>query len=170
MEIETPQHLVDLLKQVTLSPKEKLKLNKELANDIRNFFRKRITAQEDIYGKAYKPRKNVAIKITKAGKIKKSKKMFTALSRNINSFSTEHGLEVGLSGSNGAVAKKHNDGKTQIFRYRKNGFFNQQNQKWEGGVQVTSAYKLPKRQMIGWSTKLEMQLANKIMKHIKPTG
>ena len=55
MEIKTPEALITLLEQLPLKGKERLALNKVLANHTRRFFRGQIRAQRDVHNNTYAP-------------------------------------------------------------------------------------------------------------------
>ena len=169
MEIKTPEQLITLLEQVPLKGKEKLKLNAELANHTRRFFRGQISAQRDIDGKAYAPRKRRNSSINKHGKIGTKKNMLLGMSRALKTEVTAESFSVGLTGLEGHIMKIHNEGKPVVFTRKINGWFNSKTNRWEGGNKHTkSAYKMPKRTAVGWTEKLKRELVQIIFKHMQP--
>lgn len=169
MEIKTPQELITLLEQVPLKGKEKLKLNAELANHTRRFFRAQIRAQRDIDGKAYAPRKRRQNRLNKNGKVGTRTNMLLGMSRNLKTEISSDHFAVGLVGLEGHIMKIHNEGKSVVYTRKINGWFNSKTNRWEGGNKHTkSAYKMPKRTAVGWTEKLKRELAQIIFKHMQP--
>ena len=169
MELKTPEQLVSLLNQVPLTAKEKVALNKELANHTRRYFRSQIRAQRDINNKAYAPRKRRKASFNTNGKVSTSTNMFLGLSRNIKTEVNADSFSVGLAGLEGHIAKVHNQGDSVIYPRRINGWFNAKTNSWEGGKNSgTAAYKMPKRTLIGWTNKLTRELTQKIVERMQP--
>lgn len=168
LNLNTPEQIIQMLKDVQLSPSEKKKLHKELANDTKQFFKQQINDQQDIDGKRYAPRKRRKVKIQKTGRARIRKKMLDGVAKKLTAKFDETGFSVGLTGKTGTVAKIHNDGQSVTYTKRINGWFNKKTQKWEGGTKQKAAYKMPKRTLIGWTKPLEQQIANKILQHMEP--
>lgn len=169
MEIKTPEELITLLEQVPLKGKEKLKLNAELANHTRRFFRAQISAQRDIDGKAYAPKKRRQNKLNKKGKVGSRTNMLLGMSRNLKTEVSSDHFAVGLVGLEGHIAKIHNEGKSVVYTRKINGWFNSKTNRWEGGKKGNkAAYAMPKRTMVGWTEKLKRELAQIIFKHMQP--
>jgi len=167
LDIKTPEHLMDMLASLQLTSAKQKQLNKELASDTRNFFRGQIKKQSDINGTSYAPRKRRAER-ERIGMKKVNRNMLTGLSRMLMPQSDENGFSVGIAGVAGKIAKKHNEGQAISYTTRMNGWFNSKTNRWEGGIKRKAAYRMPKRTFIGWTPKLEQQIAHKIMQHMEP--
>jgi len=168
LNISTPEMIQQLLNDLSLPAAEKKKLNRELSNDTRRFFRNQINSQKDIEGNAYAPRKRRNVQIGDNSKARVNRNMLTGLSRMLIAKSDESGFSVGLAGLAGQIAKTHNEGKTVTYTRRMNGWFNSKKNKWEGGIKRKAAYRMPKRTMIGWTERLERQIAHKILQRMEP--
>ena len=168
LEIKTPEQIQGLLESLTLSDKERYKLNVKLANLTRRFFRKQIAQQRDIYGVKYKRRKKPANTFTNSGKHVKANNMFMGLSRMLQTQVSKDSLRVGLTGMSGIIARIHNEGETVSYTRRINGWFNKETNRWEGGIKSKGFYRMPKRTLIGWSDTLEQQIANEILTSMEP--
>lgn len=169
MEIKTPEQLIKLLEQVPLQGKEKLKLNAKLANHTRRFFRTQVRAQRDIDGKAYAPKKRSQNKVNKRGKIPTRTNMLLGMNRNLKTDISNDHFSVGLVGLEGHIMGIHNEGKSVVYTRKINAWFNSKTNSWEGGTKATkSAYKMPKRTMIGWTKELNLEIQELIFEHIKP--
>lgn len=168
MEIKTPEELITLLEQVPLKGKEKLKLNAELANHTRRFFRTQVRAQRDINGKAYAPRKR-RVGVGQNGKVPTKNNMLLGMSRNLKTEISSDHFAVGLVGLEGHIMKTHNEGKPVVYTRKINGWFNSKTSRWEGNTKgPKAAYKMPKRTMVGWTEKLKRELAQIIFKNMQP--
>lgn len=167
MEITTPEQIVGLLDNLQLDDKEKKKLNRDLANMARRHFRSQISAQKDINGKSYAPRKRRQASLTSTGKLKTNKNMLTGLSRMLKTQADADGFSVGLSGMASVVGKVHNEGQTVTFPRRINGWFDSKSNTWKGGTKRKGLYKMPKRPFIGWNKTLIQQIQIEIIKHME---
>ncbi|WP_022940121.1 phage virion morphogenesis protein [Psychromonas hadalis] len=170
MEIKTPEQLVALLEQVTLTGKAKQELNRVLANHTRRFFRGQISSQRDVEGKAYKPRQREVKKIDKNGKITTKLKMFMGINKNLKTEVSADNFSVGLAGGVGRIAMIHNEGDAVNYSVRVGGFFNKESRQWEGGDKRTGTYQMPKRTMVGWTPELQHKLTQIIFQHMQPKG
>jgi len=166
MEIKTPEHLITLLKSLDLNDKEKFALNKKLANHTRREFRKQVRAQRSIStGKSYAPRSKKAVKKHNPSR----KNMLMGMSRNLKTEVSNDEFSVGLVGLEGHIAAIHNEGKSVVYTRKIGGFFNSKTNRWEGGNKHNkSAYKMPKRDLVGWNKSLERELVQIIFSEIKP--
>lgn len=169
LEIKTPEQIQGLLESLTLSDKERYKLNVKLANLTRRFFRKQIAQQRDIYGVKYKRRKKPANTFTNSGKhVKANYNMFMGLSRMLQTQVSNDSFSIGLAGVSGKIAQVHNEGQTVSYTRRMNSWFNTKTNRWEGGLKSKAIYRMPKRTFIGWSDTLEQQIANEILTSMEP--
>jgi len=172
-EIKTPEQIQDLLTDLDIPAKEKKKLTKELANDTRNFFRKQIRSQRDIHDIPYAPRRRRKPLYVLNGRkvyrqnLDKRRNMLTGLSRMLVTQFDESGFSVGLAGVAGIVAKVHNQGETVDFTTRINSWFNTKTNRFEGGRKAHLSYRMPERTFIGWTKKLEQQIATKILQRME---
>ncbi len=175
VEIKTPEHLESLLKSIQIEPKAQKKLNRDLANHVRKYFRGQIRKQRDIHNIPYAPkRRRKPMYITYYGKkiYRQSKdqrrNMLSGLSKMLFAQSDQDGFSVGLAGVPAIIAKTHNDGEAVTYTTRMNGWFNKNTKKWEGGRKSHFSYRMPKRTFIGWTTELEQQIAHSIMQYMEP--
>lgn len=168
MEIRSPDQIVDLLKSLELSDSDKKKLNRNLANMSRRYFRAQIRAQRDIDGKRYAPRKRRNVTLSKSGKVKTNRNMLTGLSRMLMTAADADGFNVGLAGMAAKVGRIHNEGETVSFPRRMNGWFDSKSNSWKGGTKGTGRYKMPQRPFIGWSKDLVQKIQMEIIKHMEP--
>jgi hypothetical protein len=183
MKLQTPDHLVAMLKSLTLAPKERLELNRKLGNMARQYFRSQIREQRDVMtGKAYLPRKRgkvdgwtgerythqtIDYERTREMKKKRARLMFTGLSRDMRAYSDDAGFRVGLGGLSGHIGMIHNEGRSVEFSYRMHGFFNTKTARWEGGQKQTGFYKMPARPFIGWTPELVKRLELEIINNME---
>ena len=167
MEISSPQQIVDLLANLKLDDKQKQKLNRDLANMARRHFRAQISAQKDIHGKSYAPRKRRQAIMTASGKVKINKNMLMGLSRMLQTQADADGFRVGLSGMAGVVGQIHNEGQSVTFPRRINGWFDSKANTWTGGTKRKGLYRMPKRPFIGWDKDLIKKIEMEIIKHME---
>lgn len=172
--LDSPQEISELLKGLEMSDAERKKLHKDLANQARRYFRGQISAQRDIHGTPYTPRRRRKPMYIKPGgekvyrqTLQQGRNMLMGISKAIQTKPTAEGFEVGVGGAVGKVGIKHNDGKTIRFTYRMHGWFNAKSGKWEGGRKAHLAYKMPKRPFIGWNTEAKVQILNTIYQRIE---
>lgn len=158
MQLTSPDQVVDLLQNMQLSDSDKNKLNRDLANKTRRFFRAQISAQKDLAGKRYAPRKRRSVQLAKSGKIKSNKNMLMGLSRMLQTESDANGFSVGLAGLAAKVGRVHNDGQTVTFPRRMNAWFDSKQNTWKGGTKGKGTYKMPQRPFIGWNKELIQSL------------
>lgn len=177
MKLSTPEQLVATLKTLAMPAKEKMALNRKLANMARQYFRAQIREQRDVLtDKAYLPRttrsnkwrrlkeSNVSRKV--AGNKKRARLMFSGISKQLRAYPEQDGFRVGLEGLMGKIGMVHNDGGMVEFSYRMHGFFNHQKNRWEGGRKQTGYYEMPERPFLGWNEELIKQLENEILSHM----
>ncbi len=168
MQLTSPDELVDLLQNLQLSESDKKKLNNDLANKTRRYFRAQISAQKDLAGKSYAPRKRRPITMAKSGKIKSNKNMLMGLSRMLKTESDANGFSVGLAGLAAKVGRVHNDGQTVTFPKRMHGWFDSKTNTWKGGTKSKGTYTMPKRPFIGWNKELIQSLQLDIINSMEP--
>ena len=162
MEIKTPEHIEQMLESLILSRAKRKKLHRHLSNQTRRYFRSQIRKQRDIKDLPFAPR-------SRRNKVNLDmrRNMFTGLSKMLMAHSDEEGFSVGLAGLAGVIGEVHNEGKTVNFPARINGWFNKNTNQWEGGKKVRMAYKMPQRTIVGWSPKLEQEIAHEIFNAMK---
>lgn len=182
MKLSTPEQLVATMKTLTMPAKEKMALNRKLANMARKYFRAQIREQRDVLtDKAYLPRKRGKIdgwtgqrfnfktldgKRTSAMASKRARLMFSGISRELRAYPEQDGFRVGLEGLMGKIGMVHNEGGMVEFSYRMHGFFNSKTKKWQGGQKQTGYYEMPERPFLGWNDELIRQLENEILSHM----
>ena len=97
--------------------------------------------------------------------------MLLGLSRHLKTAVSDEAFAVGLIGLEGQLAQIHNEGQSVVYTRKINTWFNRKANRWEGGSkQIKSAYKMPKRTMVGWTPKLQRELTQIIFQHIQPQG
>ncbi|WP_373020733.1 phage virion morphogenesis protein [Thiomicrorhabdus sp.] len=165
--IESPEEIVNLLQNLMLADGDKKKLNRNLANMVRRYFRAQIKSQKDIHGKRYAPRKRRKVGFTDKGRSKPNKNMLNGLSRMLMTASDADGFSVGLAGLAAKVGRVHNEGQVVTFPRRMNGWFDSKSNLWKGGIKGKGAYKMPQRPFIGWNKDLTTQISLEITKHME---
>lgn len=169
MKLSTPEQLVATMKTLTMPAKEKMALNRKLANMARKYFRAQIREQRDVLtDKAYLPRSTKTNKWErlKQANSKRARLMFTGISRELRAYPEQDGFRVGLEGLMGKIGMVHNEGGMVEFSYRMHGFFNSKTKKWQGGQKQTGYYEMPERPFLGWNDELIRQLENEILSHM----
>ncbi|MEC4729001.1 phage virion morphogenesis protein [Shewanella sp. D64] len=163
MKLTTPEHLTAMLEGMALSPSQALALNRTLANRSRQFFRAQIRQQRDIDGTPYQPRSSKRGTRSRLAQkevfnTKSASNMLMGLSRSLQTYATNDGFEVGLTGLAAKIGREHNEGATLSFTTRINGFYNSRTHQWEGGRRQKNNYRMAKRTFIGWTPSLEREL------------
>lgn len=176
MKLRTPEQLVATLKTLAMPAKEKMVLNRKLANMARQYFREQIRDQRDVLtGKAYLPRTTRPNKWRKlrdsntaqmVSANKRARIMFSGISKQLRAYPEQDGFRVGLEGLLGKIGMVHNEGQMVEFSYRMHGFFNKKTNKWQGGRKQTGYYKMPERPFLGWNDELIRKLENEILSHM----
>lgn len=177
MKLSTPEQLVATLKTLAMPAKEKMALNRKLANMARQYFRAQIREQRDVLtDKAYLPRTTRSNKWRKirdssisrqvAGNKKRARLMFSGISKSLRAYPEQDGFRVGLEGLLGKIGMVHNEGQMVEFSYRMHGFFNNKTKKWQGGRKQTGYYEMPERPFLGWNDELIRKLENEILSHM----
>ena len=165
MQLDSPEQLTSILESLTLTPAQKLELNRKLANHSRRFFRAQISQQRDIDNNPYQSRtrrKTHRIHQGTTTSTQNNKNMLMGLSRSLKTYADNDSFEVGLTGVPAIIGREHNEGQTLSFTTRMNGFFNSKTNRWEGGVKTKANYRMPKRTFIGWTPSLERELMTMI--------
>lgn len=174
-QIKAPEDIVTMLQNLTLTDKERFDLHRRLANKTRKFFRGQITAQRDIDGKPFAPRKRRKTgyvdkktgKFIRRGNLEQRGNMLMGFSRMLKTQVGKDGFAVGVA-SFAEIAKRHNEGKAITFSTRIKGWFNSKTNKWEGGRKAQLSYRMPKRTFIGWTKELEVMIAHDIYQKMEP--
>lgn len=164
-ELQATKSIADMLENISLNDKDKTQLNRNLANLVRKYFRHQIKAQRNVSdGSRYAPRSRKASKKDKTF----GKAMFTGLSKSLMTQADKDSFAVGFTGVAGIVARLHNEGAHVEYGYRIKSWFNNQTNRFVGGVKRQGVYKLPQRVMIGWNNELESLVMNEILKAMEP--
>lgn len=152
---QNPEQLTKLLASLKISDREKLDLNRNIANHARRYFRAQIRQQTDIYDQPYAPRK-------RTGRSRK-RGMFTGLSRMLKTNISPYGFEVGLTGIFAHIGRIHNEGQAVSIPIKMNGYRNLKTNRFEGGTKSRMAVRMPERTFIGWNKQLEQEVVGIIM-------
>jgi len=133
-----------------LTSQARSQLTRSLARGLRTRQAQRIAAQQNPDGSAYErrqPRKRLA---EKAGRIRRSGKMFSALrtQRFLLARTNAQGLSVGFNGRIAAIARIHQQG--ELAPIAKNG----------------PLYQYPARRLLGWSDDDQAWLIEQVRQHL----